>query len=211
VRGLPVGDDSDAFRVVTLTTDTPGGAVAINVAVSLAAVQRSVRTLTTGLLVGGPALLALVGAMTWLLVGRALRPVEAMRTQVADISARDLDRRVPEPWVDDEIGRLARTMNAMLDRLQPPARTSAVSWPTPRTSFAARSRPGARNSRSRSPIRPTRAGRPRRPDCCGSTSRPRARAAGRPPAPPGRQLRRLQSADLDHEHPRSNGREPPGT
>lgn len=62
VRGLPVGDDSDAFRVVTLTTDTPGGPVAIHVAVSLAAVQRSVRTLTAGLLVGGPALLALVGA-----------------------------------------------------------------------------------------------------------------------------------------------------
>jgi signal transduction histidine kinase len=56
--------------------------------------------------------------MTWLLMGRALGPVEAMRSQVAEISARDLDRRVPEPPVDDEIGRLARTMNAMLDRLQ---------------------------------------------------------------------------------------------
>jgi hypothetical protein len=61
VRGLPGGDDGDAFRVVTLTTDTPGGPVAIHVAVSLAAVQRSVQTLTTGLLVGGPALLALSG------------------------------------------------------------------------------------------------------------------------------------------------------
>ncbi|MGH9034850.1 MAG: sensor histidine kinase, partial [Acidimicrobiia bacterium] len=29
-----------------------------------------------------------------------------------------LDRRVPEPPVDNEVGRLARTMNAMLERLQ---------------------------------------------------------------------------------------------
>jgi signal transduction histidine kinase len=63
-------------------------------------------------------LLGVIGVTTWLLVGRALHPVEAIRAEVADISAHDLGRRVPVPAVADEIGRLAGTMNQMLDRLQ---------------------------------------------------------------------------------------------
>jgi signal transduction histidine kinase len=55
--------------------------------------------------------------LTWWLVGRTLRPVEAIRSEVAGIEFRDLDRRVPEPGSGDEIDRLAGTMNAMLERL----------------------------------------------------------------------------------------------
>jgi len=51
-------------------------------------------------------------------VGRALRPVEAIRERVTEITASQLDRRVPEPPADDEVGRLARTMNEMLARLE---------------------------------------------------------------------------------------------
>jgi signal transduction histidine kinase len=56
--------------------------------------------------------------MTWILTGRALRPVELIRTEVEEIGAQDLHRRVPEPPTADEIGRLARTMNAMLARIE---------------------------------------------------------------------------------------------
>jgi signal transduction histidine kinase len=52
------------------------------------------------------------------LVGRTLRPVELIRSQVAGISNTRLDRRVSEPDTDDEIARLAHTMNAMLDRVE---------------------------------------------------------------------------------------------
>jgi signal transduction histidine kinase len=69
------------------------------------------------LAVGLPLLLLIVGAACWWIVGRALRPVEGIRAQVAEIGSGGLDRRVPEPPVQDEIGRLARTMNEMLDRL----------------------------------------------------------------------------------------------
>ncbi|WP_412778603.1 sensor histidine kinase [Nocardioides sp. Root79] len=51
-------------------------------------------------------------------MGRALRPVERIRAEVERISGSSLDRRVPEPAATDEVGRLARTMNAMLARLQ---------------------------------------------------------------------------------------------
>jgi len=51
-------------------------------------------------------------------VGRSLRPVEAIRREVADISTSASGHRVPTPKGDDEIARLATTMNAMLDRLE---------------------------------------------------------------------------------------------
>jgi signal transduction histidine kinase len=63
-------------------------------------------------------LVAAVAAVAWHLVGRALRPVEAIRSEVAAIGGPTIHRRVPTPETDDEIGRLAHTMNAMLDRLE---------------------------------------------------------------------------------------------
>ncbi|MFE2187627.1 sensor histidine kinase [Streptomyces sp. NPDC059455] len=62
-------------------------------------------------------LVLFVAGLTWLLVGRALRPVAAMRQEFTEITERDLHRRVPVPRARDEIHRLARTMNATLDRL----------------------------------------------------------------------------------------------
>jgi signal transduction histidine kinase len=44
--------------------------------------------------------------------------VEQIRREVASITAAELHRRVPDPPGDDEIGRLARTMNEMLNRLE---------------------------------------------------------------------------------------------
>lgn len=118
MRGLPVGDEREYFRVVALAASSPSGPVVVYVASSLEVVGETVAAVR-GILLGGlPVLLAVVGATAWFFVGRALRPVEAIRAEVADISAHALSRRVPEPTVADEIGRLARTMNAMLDRLQ---------------------------------------------------------------------------------------------
>jgi hypothetical protein len=42
-------------------------------------------------------LVVFVAALTWLLVGRALRPVAAIRQEVTEITERDLHRRVPVP------------------------------------------------------------------------------------------------------------------
>ena len=81
-------------------------------------VQRSVDAVRRALWVALPALVALVAVAAWWLVGRALRPVEAIRAQVDEISGTTIHRRVPEPASGDEIGRLARTMNAMLARLE---------------------------------------------------------------------------------------------
>jgi signal transduction histidine kinase len=70
------------------------------------------------LIIGVPFLLVLACGTLWLVVGRALRPVEHIRGAVTAITSADLSLRVPEPGTDDEIGRLARTMNDMLARLE---------------------------------------------------------------------------------------------
>ena len=65
-----------------------------------------------------PLLTLFVGGVVWIVIGRALHPVEAMRAEAADISGNELHRRIPSPGTDDEIGHLATTMNEMLDRIE---------------------------------------------------------------------------------------------
>jgi signal transduction histidine kinase len=80
--------------------------------------RESVLTVMRLLLIGFPILLLLVGVTIWVLIGRALSPVEQIRARVAGIGAGELAERVPIPPTRDEIARLAVTMNQMLDRLQ---------------------------------------------------------------------------------------------
>ncbi|MFB4301238.1 sensor histidine kinase [Actinomadura sp. NTSP31] len=78
-----------------------------------------VNGLLEGVLAAAVAALAgLAARITWRVVGRTLAPVEAIRAQLAEISATDLSRRVPETAGEDEIAQLARTANATLDRLE---------------------------------------------------------------------------------------------
>jgi signal transduction histidine kinase len=105
--------DGQAARVLA----TRAGADSIHVLGSLEDVEASTRTLVRSLIVGVPISAAVLAGLVWWLVGRVLRPVEGIRAEVDRISASRLDRRVPEPPTADEIARLARTMNAMLDRL----------------------------------------------------------------------------------------------
>ena len=79
--------------------------------------HEAVSTAATIMLALSPLILVLVAAITWFLVGRALRPVEAIRDHVARLTATRLDERVLVPDTHDEIAALAETMNQMLARL----------------------------------------------------------------------------------------------
>jgi signal transduction histidine kinase len=63
-------------------------------------------------------ILVIAGILLWKSVGRALSPVERMRAEVEEIEATSLDRRISAPSTDNEIDRLARTLNGLLDRLE---------------------------------------------------------------------------------------------
>jgi signal transduction histidine kinase len=110
-----LGDEK--YRVHVHPTDVTVPATII-VGTTLEDVNHLIDVVIASLSVGVPALLALIAALVWIVVGWALRPVEAIRAEVADIGGRDLHRRVPIPPSQDEIGRLAATMNEMLDRLE---------------------------------------------------------------------------------------------
>jgi signal transduction histidine kinase len=112
------GQERDAYRVWALRADTAAGPVTVYIGTSLETVTDTMATVRRALLIGGAGLLALLVVATLALLKRALRPVERIRAQVADISGGALDLRVPVPESDDEIARLAQTMNAMLDRLE---------------------------------------------------------------------------------------------
>ncbi|GAA1289781.1 hypothetical protein Psi02_16630 [Planotetraspora silvatica] len=63
-------------------------------------------------------LVLLTGWGTWKIAGRTLRPVEDIRTELASINVRHVGSRVEEPVGHDEIGRLARTVNGTLARIE---------------------------------------------------------------------------------------------
>ncbi len=111
---LPLGDPDDRWLVVT-------AAAGDRTVVVGREIDTAVETLTpaaTALAIGLPVVLAVVGATTWLVVGAALGPVEAIRTRVASIGPSDLEARVPVPRSKDEIEELALTMNDLLARLE---------------------------------------------------------------------------------------------
>jgi signal transduction histidine kinase len=120
---LPIDDDTYRLASRYIFSTGAGGdgereRTSIHVASALDDVRESASLLARSLAAIVPAIVAVVAALAWWITGRMLRPVEAIRSEVADIGATDLHRRVPEPRTGDEIARLARTMNAMLDRVE---------------------------------------------------------------------------------------------
>jgi signal transduction histidine kinase len=115
VGSTPLADGSS--RVATLET-TRAPLYRIYVVLPLSQVSASTTQLAAALSAGVPALLALLAAATWFLTGRALRPVERLRRQAAEITATDLQRRVGVPPGGGELGRLADTLNDLLARLE---------------------------------------------------------------------------------------------
>jgi signal transduction histidine kinase len=110
----PDDDETETYRVWGVRAD----GFTVYVGRSIEPVEEALATLTRALLLGLPVLTALLAGALWLLVGRALRPVEALREEVASISPHELARRVEVPATQDEVARLAVTMNGMLARLE---------------------------------------------------------------------------------------------
>ncbi len=109
-----------AYHFASIELTTPRGVEAVVYAGAPTGLEEvAVDSVRTSLLVVGPALLAVVGAVTWAVTRRAFRPVEGIRTEMAAITrSGDLSRRVPEPAARDEIGRLAVTTNETLAALE---------------------------------------------------------------------------------------------
>ncbi len=95
----------------------------LSVAASTEQIEQSIDQMRQVLAIGGGLALLVSVFGGWLLAGRALRPVEQMRRDVEAIALDDarqisLIDRVSDPETGDEVSRLARTFNELLDRLE---------------------------------------------------------------------------------------------
>ncbi|MFD9013576.1 sensor histidine kinase [Streptomyces sp. NPDC059552] len=104
-------------RRAVVVVNAPGAHTVYAMTV-LGDVDDATRAVAIGLLAGAPPLTGFAAALAWWVTGRALRPVNAIRRELAAVTASELDRRVPDPGGADEIARLARTVNDTLDRLE---------------------------------------------------------------------------------------------
>src|SRR6478735_6084300 len=118
VNALDIDEGDGPWQLEVRHAVNNGRNYTVYVASTLDRVNGSIESLERLLLISFPLLMLLLGVTTWVVTGRALRPVESIRREVERIGAEDLNRRVPEPSTHDEIGRLTQTMNAMLTRLE---------------------------------------------------------------------------------------------
>jgi heavy metal sensor kinase len=122
-RPLAADDEPDAdderVRLLAMPVRVSAGATYVVVAgAELDDRDETLVALRTQLLIGGPLALLLASLAGYGLAAATLRPVEAMRRRAEEISAATAGRRLPVPAADDEIARLARTLNEMLARLE---------------------------------------------------------------------------------------------
>jgi signal transduction histidine kinase len=117
IAGSYIGVDDPAVTIATSVRER-GGIDTIYVLTSTEQAENAVHDLALSLIVALPFLALLSGLLGWVLAGRALRPVEAVRAEVAEFSGRNLARRLPSPANDDEVSRLVRTMNDLLSRIE---------------------------------------------------------------------------------------------
>lgn len=97
-----------------------GRAETVIVATSLAQGRRTVNQLKALLAIAVPALVLASGLAAWAMVGRALRPVDQLRSEVNALALSGTaarGRRATEPRTNDEIGRLATTLNLLLEQV----------------------------------------------------------------------------------------------
>ncbi|WP_328856560.1 ATP-binding protein [Williamsia herbipolensis] len=118
IDGAQIEGRGDEFRTTVVGVDSPAGPLTIAVGAAEGPINDVVITVAILFCAVFPIILLVLAFASYLFVGRVLRPVEGIRAQVAEMSSKDLSARVPESGAGDEISTLARTMNAMLDRLQ---------------------------------------------------------------------------------------------
>jgi heavy metal sensor kinase len=118
VASRRAGSPPEHLRTVAVPVRRLDGPQALVVAESLADVDSAVHRVLVLLLVGGAAALAVIGLGGWWIARKALRPVGRMTARADRIGIDDLSQRIAVPRARDEVGDLARTLNAMLDRLE---------------------------------------------------------------------------------------------
>ena len=113
----PDDQETETFRSWVVSVQSSEGSLTVVVGSSMEAAHEASSRLRTLLLLGVPLTVLLLGVVVWLLVGRALAPLDRIRAEVDAIDPDQLGRRLDVGGPQDEVGRLAATMNSMLARV----------------------------------------------------------------------------------------------
>jgi two-component system, OmpR family, sensor kinase len=105
----------DGLRVLVTPIDKSS---VLAVGIALEDTEDALNSLLAQLLIVGPLALLIASVGGYFLAAAALRPVEAMRKEAEAVSAAEPGRRMTLPPADDELRRLAETLNTMLARLE---------------------------------------------------------------------------------------------
>ena len=123
VPGLAIPQSQWRVQIYRLESDS--GTVAI--ALPLEPVERSVERVTTLVITIGLLATLVVTMIAYGLVTTAFRPLNRVERTAAGIASGDLSKRVPPGAPDTEVGRLSRSLNAMLSHIEIAFRANAES------------------------------------------------------------------------------------
>ena len=115
---IPAGDHTDPGIVIGSSVNLPrSGRYELYLIYDLSDAQQTLQSLQSTLLLGGLALVFLIGAVTWVVVRLVVGPVRVAAETAQKLAAGELEQRIPERG-DDVIATLARSFNGMADSLQ---------------------------------------------------------------------------------------------
>lgn len=111
------------WRVLLQPEMTPSGPYILLVARPIDDIVREQSVLARVLLLAGVTVVLLAGGVSWWVASSALRPITVMANQAEAITSDTADWLLDEGIASDEVGRLARSFNALLARLARSAET----------------------------------------------------------------------------------------
>lgn len=118
ISGSDHAQDNGINIGVAQTIATPRGTFTVYTVTFGSQMENSTKSLIIGLAIALPLTLLILSLLIWIFIGLALRPIERMRRTVAALRDEELTLRVPLPPGDDEVAKLAITLNDMLQRLE---------------------------------------------------------------------------------------------
>ncbi len=110
--------DSGRFRISVSTFESKSRAYEVLAGESLDDIRRLMARLRVIMLATAAPVFLAAGLGGYWLSRRALAPVDAMTQAARSISLESLSKRLPEPRTGDEIERLAKAWNELLERLE---------------------------------------------------------------------------------------------
>lgn len=109
-------DGSTRYRMAARRDDGVGAMTVI--ALSLDDVDETVQRLVVVEAAGVMGILAVLGLVTWWVIGLGVRPIRQMTQAASTIAAGDLSGRVPEATSGTEAGALSAALNGMLGQIE---------------------------------------------------------------------------------------------